>query len=147
METAETAMETDGDGSGGTSPSRQVLEQRLLSPEIHRRRRRSCGTLSGNFPTLLGFSVPRLYIAKGASSGGCQGALTRRGRGQGPGRTALLCGALVAPLRLLFGSLEASVNFWTFGFCFVQFQEYFLCSFSETQNSRKQGTGTVAFCQ
>jgi hypothetical protein len=36
-------------------------------------------------------------------------------------------------LRLLFGSLEASVNFWTFGFGFVQFQEYFLCNFSETQ--------------
>jgi hypothetical protein len=43
-----------------------------------------------------------------------------------------LCGALVAPLRLLFGSLEASMNFWMFGFCFVQFREYFLCSFSET---------------
>jgi hypothetical protein len=26
METAETAMETDGDGSGGTSPSRQGAE-------------------------------------------------------------------------------------------------------------------------
>jgi hypothetical protein len=52
---------------------------------------------------------------------GCQDALTRRGRGQGPGRAALLCGALVAPLCLLFGSLKALVNFWTFGFCFVQF--------------------------
>jgi hypothetical protein len=31
-----------------------------------------------------------------------------------------------------------------FGFCFVQFREYFLYSFSKTQNSRKQGTGTVA---
>jgi hypothetical protein len=30
-----------------------------------------------------------------------------------------------------------------FGFCFVQFQEYFLCSFSETQNSRKQVKGHV----
>jgi hypothetical protein len=33
-----------------------------------------------------------------------------------------------------------------FGFCFVQFREYFLCSFSETQNSRKQRTDTVASC-
>jgi hypothetical protein len=90
-----------------------------------------------NCRLLLGFFVRRLYIGEGASSGGCQGALTRRGRGQGPGRTALLCGALVAPLCLLFGSLEASVNFWTFGFCFIQFQEYFLCNFSETQKQQK----------
>jgi hypothetical protein len=33
-----------------------------------------------------------------------------------------------------------------FGFCFIQFREYFLCNFFETQNSRKQGTGTVASC-
>jgi hypothetical protein len=89
--------------------------------------------------TPLGFSVPRLYIGEGASSRGCQGTLTRRGHGQGLGRTTLLCGALVAPLCLLFGSLEASVNFWTFGFCFVQFREYFLCSFSETQKQQKIG--------
>ena len=31
-------------------------------------------------------------------------------------------------------------------FCFVQFREYFLDRFSETKNSRKQGTGTVASC-
>jgi hypothetical protein len=60
----------------------RVPEQRLLSPEIRRRRQRSCGTLSGNLPISLGFSVLRLYIGEGASSGGCQGALTRRGRGQ-----------------------------------------------------------------
>jgi hypothetical protein len=116
-----------------------VPEQRLLSSEIRQRRQRSCGTLSGNLPTPLGFSVPRLYIGEGASSGGCQGALTHRGRGQGPGRAALLCGALMAPLRLLFGSLEASVNFWTFDFCFVQFREYFLCNFSKTQKQQKTG--------
>jgi hypothetical protein len=31
-----------------------------------------------------------------------------------------------------------------FGFYFVQFREYFLYNFFETQNSRKQGTNTVA---
>jgi hypothetical protein len=117
----------------------RVPEQRLLSPEIHRRRRRSYGTLSGNLPIRLGFSISRLYIGEGASSGGYQGALTRRGACQGPGHAALLCGALVAPLHLLFGSLEASVNFWTFGFCFIQFQEYFFCNFSETQKQQKIG--------
>jgi hypothetical protein len=132
-------METDGDGSRGTSHPGRVPEQRLMSPKIYLRWRRRCGTVLGKTPTPLGFSVPRLYIGEGASLGGCQGALTRRGRGQGPGHAALLCGALVAPLHLLFGSLEASVNFWTFGFYFVQFREYFLCSFSETQKQQKTG--------
>jgi hypothetical protein len=88
-------------------PSR-VPEQRLLSPEIRRWQRRNCGTLSGNLPTLLGFSVPRLYIGEGASSEGEPGALTRGPRGQGPGRATPACGALVVPLQLFFGSLEAS---------------------------------------
>jgi hypothetical protein len=49
------------------------------------------------------------------------------------------CGPPVGPLRLLFGSLEALVNFWTFGFCFIQFREYFLCNFSKTQKQQKIG--------
>jgi hypothetical protein len=62
-----------------------------------------------------------------------RGGLTHRGRAQGLGRAALVCGPLRAPLQLLFGSLEASVKFWATGFGFVQFREYFLCSFSKTQ--------------
>jgi hypothetical protein len=131
METVEMMMETDGDGSGALPRPGRVSEQRLLSPEIHRQRR-SCGTVLEISLIPLGFSVPRLYIGEGASSGGCQGALTCRGRGQGPGQATLVCGALVAPLRLLFGSLEASVKLWATGFGFVQFREYFLCNFSET---------------
>jgi hypothetical protein len=84
--------------------------------------------------TPLGFSVPRLYIGKGAS-----GTLTHRGRGQDLGPAALVCGALVAPLRLLFGSLEASVKFWATSFGFIKFWEYFLCNFSETQKQQKTG--------
>jgi hypothetical protein len=76
MEMAETVMETDGDGSGGTSPFRQGAEQRLQSPEIHRWRRRSCGTVLGKMLIVLGFSVGRLFIGEGASSGGDQGGLT-----------------------------------------------------------------------
>jgi hypothetical protein len=64
----------------------RVPEQRLLSPEIRRRRRRSYGTVSGKLPTPLGFSVPRLLIGEGASSGGSQGLLTPGWRGQGLGR-------------------------------------------------------------
>jgi hypothetical protein len=49
MEMAETTMETDGDGSGGTSHLGRVPEQRLLSPKILRWRR-SYGTLSRKLP-------------------------------------------------------------------------------------------------
>jgi hypothetical protein len=139
MEMAEMAMETDGDGSGGTSLSRQGAGTETSVPRNCLRWRRHCGTVLRKTLTPLGFSVPRLYIGEGALSGGGQGALTHRGHGQGPGHAALLCGALMAPLRLLFGSLEASVSFWMFGFCFVQFREYFLCSFSETQKQQKTG--------
>jgi hypothetical protein len=55
------------------------------------------------------------------------------GHSQGLGRAPLWCGQAVAPLPLLFGLLEALLNIGMFGFCFVQFQEYFLCNFSETQ--------------
>jgi hypothetical protein len=87
----------------------------------------------------LGFSRQGVFIGEGASSKVDRGGHTHRGRGLALGRAALLCGPLVAPLLLLFGSLEASVNFWTFGFCFVQFREYFLCNFSETQKQQKTG--------
>jgi hypothetical protein len=45
----------------------------------------------------------------------------------------------MAPLRLLIGSLEASVKFWATGFGFVHFREYFPCNFSETQKQQKTG--------
>jgi hypothetical protein len=62
-----------------------------------------------------------------------QGGLTMGGRRPGTSRAALWCCQLVAPLCLLFGLLEASVNNRRFYFCFIQFQEYFLYNFSEIQ--------------
>jgi hypothetical protein len=59
----------------------RVPEQRLLSPKIRRRRQRSCGTIMGKTPIVLGFSVGRLFIGEGASSGVDQGGLTIGGRG------------------------------------------------------------------
>jgi hypothetical protein len=110
-----------------------VPEQRLLSPEICLRRRRSCGTVLGKTPIVLGFFVGRLLIGEGASSGGDQGGLTIGGRGQGLGRTPSWCGQPLAPLRLSFGLRSSSGKNKTSGTYFVQFREYFLCSFSETQ--------------
>jgi hypothetical protein len=86
METAETAMETDGDGSGGNPRPGRVSEQRLMSLKICLRRRQSCGTVLGKTSTPLGFSVLRFYIGEGASSGGSQGLLTPGWCGQGLGR-------------------------------------------------------------
>jgi hypothetical protein len=63
-----------------------VPEQRILSPKICLRQRRSCGTVLGKTLIDLGFSIGRLYIGEGASSGGDQGGLTTGGRGQGLGR-------------------------------------------------------------
>jgi hypothetical protein len=117
----------------------RVLEQRLLSPEICLWRRQSYGTVLEFSPTPLGFSVPRLYIGEGALSGGCQGGLTHRGRGQGLGRAALVSRQPLAPLRLSFGPRPSSGKNKTSETCFVQFREYFLCSFSETQKQQKIG--------
>jgi hypothetical protein len=49
------------------------------------------------------------------------------------------------PLALLLTPSSCHV-IRNFSFCFVQFREYFLCNFSETQNSKKQRTGTMASC-
>jgi hypothetical protein len=81
METSEMAMETDGDGSGALPRPGRVPEQRLLSLEICLRWRRRCGTVLGKMPIDLGFSIGRLFIGEGASSGVDQGVLTTGGRG------------------------------------------------------------------
>jgi hypothetical protein len=133
METAETAMETDGHGSGGTSRLSRVPEQRLLSPEIRLRWRRRCGTVLGKTSKVLGFSVGRLFIGGGAVSEGRQGGLTTPGRGQELGAPPHGEPSLWPPLWLSFGPCPSSGKNRSFGPCFVQFQEYFLCSFSETQ--------------
>jgi hypothetical protein len=89
--------------------------------------------VSGKVIGYLGFSHWGVFIGKGPASKVDLGALTIGGRGLGAGRAPWWCGRPVALLRLLFGSLEASVNFLMFGYCFVQFREYFLCNFSKTQ--------------
>jgi hypothetical protein len=100
------------DMASGTLPHPgRVPEQRLLSPEIHRWRRRSCGTASGKMPTPLGFSVRRLLIGEGASSGGNQGLLTPGGHGQGLGHAPYVWGRPLAPLRLsFFGKLPGKIR-------------------------------------
>jgi hypothetical protein len=124
----------------------RVPEQRFLFPEICLRRRQHYGTVLGKTPIVLGFSIGRLFIGEGVSSGVDQGGLTMGGHGQGMGHAPSWWGCPLAPFRFSFGPCPSSRKNRSLGLCFVQFREYFLCSFSETQNSRKQGTGTVASC-
>jgi hypothetical protein len=130
MEMAVEAMEM---APGALSRPDRVPKQRLMSHEIRRWWRRSCGTSSGKLLIDLGFSVGRLYIGGEMASEGDQGAHTIGWRASGVTRTTLGCGRPLAPLRLSFGLRPSSGKYRSFGFCFVQFQEYFLCSFSETQ--------------
>jgi hypothetical protein len=111
----------------------RVPEQRLLSPEICLQRRRSCGTVLGKTPIDLGFSVGRLLIGEGASSEVDQGGLTMGGHGQGLGHAPLWCGQPLASLRLPFGPRPSFGKNRSFRTYFIQFQEYFLCRFSEIQ--------------
>jgi hypothetical protein len=127
--------------SSGDSPLRQGAGKSFWTLLILGRRWRRIAMYSRKVIGHLGFSRRGVFIGKGAASEVDQGAHTIGWRRLGVGHSPWWCGRPVAPFRLLFGSLEALVNIWTSGFYFVQFREYFLCNFSETQ---KQGTGTVA---
>jgi hypothetical protein len=125
--------------SGGDSPLRQGAGKSFWTLPILGRQRRWIAMYSGKVIRDLGFSRRGVFIGKGAAPEVDQGALTTGGRGLGAGRAPWWCGRPVALLHLLFGSLDASVNFRMFGFCFIQFREYFLCNFSETQKQQKTG--------
>jgi hypothetical protein len=137
METAVEATTSMEMAPGALRRSGRVPEQRLLSPEIRRWRQRSCRTLSQKTPINLGFSVWRLYIGGEATSEDDQGAHTIGWRTLGVTRAALGCGGPLTPLRLSFGLRPSSGKNRRFGFCFVQFREYFLYSFSKTQKQQK----------
>jgi hypothetical protein len=87
---------------------------------------------SGKVIGYLGFSHRGVFIGEGAMSEVEPGALTPWRRRQALGCASLVCGAPMAPLLLLFGSLEAPGQNKTSGTCFVQFREYFVCITSET---------------
>jgi hypothetical protein len=125
--------------SGGDSPLRQGVGRSFWTLPISGQRRRRIAICFWKSDRVFWFFPLGVFIGEGAASEVDQGGLTTRGHGPGAGRAALWCGQPVAPLCLLFGSLEALVNFRMFGFCFVQFREYFLCNFSETQKQQKTG--------
>jgi hypothetical protein len=131
MEMVETVMETDGDGFGGTSLSRQDAGTETSVPQ----------NLSGkNADFFRVFHWEALYRRRGIVRSG-PGGLTIGGRGQGLERAPWWWGCPLAPLWLPFGprpSSEKNRSFGLcFGLCFVQFREYFMCSFSKTQKQQK----------
>jgi hypothetical protein len=102
---------------------------------------------SGKLIGSLGFFRRGVFIGEGASSEVDRGDLTHRGRGQGLGRAALVCGALVAP------PSDSSLDLWKLPGK-IRIHELVLSNsenisciaFLKHKNSRKQGTGTVASC-
>jgi hypothetical protein len=107
--------------SGSDSPLRQGAEKSFWTLPISGRRRRRIAMYSGKVIGCLGFFHRGVFIGEGAASEVDLVGLTTSGRWPALGRAPWWCGPPVAPLHLLFGSLEASVNFRTSGFCFVQF--------------------------
>jgi hypothetical protein len=107
--------------SGGDSPLQQGAEKSFWTLPISGQWRRWIVMYSRKVIESLGFSCRGVFIGKGVASEVGQGGLTTRGHRLGAGHAALWCACPMASLHLLFGSLEALVNFWMFGFCFVQF--------------------------
>jgi hypothetical protein len=88
MEMTETAMETNGDGSGGTSPSWQGARTETSVPRNSSTAVAEMQNSSGIFIDYLGFSVPRLLIGEGAMSEVAPGLLTPGWHGQGLDRAS-----------------------------------------------------------
>jgi hypothetical protein len=91
------------------------------------------------------FRRESLYRHRGVVRSG-PGGSHHQGRGPGAGRATLWCGWPMAPLRLLFGLLEASVKIGGSAFVLSNSENISCVTFLKHKNSRKQGTGTVASC-
>jgi hypothetical protein len=107
--------------SGGDSPLRQGAGKSFWTLSISGRRRRRIAMCFWKIDWVFRFFPLGVFIGEGVASEVDQGGLTHRRHGQGLDRAALLSGQPVAPLHLLFGLLEASLNNMRFSFCFIQF--------------------------
>jgi hypothetical protein len=133
IETVETVMETDGDGSGGTSPSRQGARIETFVPRNLSSMAVELWNCSGkNADCFRVFRWEDSYRRRAIVRGGPE--WPHHGWAQlGAGSCPLWCGQPLAPLRLPFGPRPSSRKNRSFRTCFVQFREYFLCSFTKTQ--------------
>jgi hypothetical protein len=121
METAETAMEIDGDGSEGTSPSRQGAGTETSVPQNSSAVAAELRNSSGNFADCIRvFRREASYRQRGVVRRR-PGGLTIGGHGQGLGCAPSWCRQPLAPLRLSFGLRSSSGKNRSSGTCFVQF--------------------------
>jgi hypothetical protein len=133
METVETAMETNEDGSGGTFPPRQGTGIETFVPQNSSAAATELRNSSGNFADSFRVFHPEASYRR---TGGVRGLPGRPHNGwarPGARPRPLLCRQPLAPLRLSFGLRYSSRKNKTSRTCFIQFREYFLCSFFETQ--------------
>jgi hypothetical protein len=133
METAETAMETDGDGSGGTSPSRRGARIETSVP-------RNLSSTAAVLWNYSGKNADCFWVF-------CREALYRRRGGvrsetRRPHHRWAWTGARLRPLVVSLAPGHPLSHLWSsrsfgknrrFSFCFVQLREYFMYNFSETQ--------------
>jgi hypothetical protein len=137
METAVVAMESMEMALGALPHPGRVPKQRLLSPEIHRWRRRSCGTSSGKTPIDLGFLRWRLLIGEGAMSEDGQGPQTMGWHALGVTHATRWCGCPLAPLQLFFVLRLVSGEIGTSGFISSNSENISCVTFLKHKNSRK----------
>jgi hypothetical protein len=91
------------------------------------------------------FATKGIYRRKGDVRGRPRGPHQGPARPGGRSRHPMVWPPPGPSLSLLWTPSSCEVN-RNFGFCFVQFREYFMCNFSKTQKQQKIGTGTVASC-
>ena len=94
--------------SGGDSPLRQGAGKSFWTLPIFGSTAAADRDVFWKSDRVLRFFPSGVFIGEGAMSEVEPGGLTPGWHGPGPGRAGLVCGVPVAPLLLLFGSLEAS---------------------------------------
>jgi hypothetical protein len=130
----------DEEGLRRWFPSPAGCQEELLDPpDLASMMAMACNRFRGKLIGALGFSHQGDYIGGRAASGSGPWGLTPWWRGQGLACAALGCGQVLAPLHLWFGLW---LMFWKnrrFSFYFIQFREYFMCSFSKTKKQQITG--------
>jgi hypothetical protein len=147
IEMAEMAMETDGDGSGGTSPCRQGAGTKTSAPRNSLVAAAELQNSSGNFA-----DSPRVFRPE--ASYRRRGVVRRRpGRSHngwarpGTGSHPPIVWAAPGPpsgSRSVFGPLPGKIRLLEL--VSSNSENIFCVAFLKHKNSKKQGTGTVASC-
>ena len=104
------------------------------------------GTFRGIWSFVLGFLRRGGYIGEGWMPGASQGHHTLAGRGPTLGHALVGCGPLGASPQVVFGLRKLPDVIFTEEKISPDFDDIFCVGFSETKNSRKHGTGTLASC-